>query len=537
MKTPRLIAIALAILLVLAGCGKRETDVEAGIRTQTLLVGNGGEPESLDPHLQNSIPEGSISNALFEGLTTLDPTTLEPNPAAATSWAVSADGLVYTFHLRPEARWSNGEPVTAYDFAFAFQRILKPECAAIGAFLLWPIRNAKAFNTGQLTDASALGIEVIDHHTLRLTLERPTVSLLVRISQPPWFPVHRATLEKVAATDARVGAWTRPGRLVGNGPFVLTEWQSHSRVVVSKNPTYWNAPRTRLERIVFFPFASPPVEEHAFRAGQLHVTYDVPPSKIKHYRERETAVYRQDPILGSVYLLFNTTQPPFDNAKVRRALAMAIDRPALVNAVYYGSRVPAAAITPPGMLGYNARAAMPYDPAEARRLLAEAGFPAGRGMPGIELQAGQTIEQPRLAEVLQEMWRRELSLRVIIAVAEGKTIAENFKLRRFSVRIFYWAADFVDPANFLEAFTTDGRNKYTGWSHPEYDRLINAAGDLPDPVRRLELFQQAEALLLEQAPAAPLFFDRWPRLVHPSVKGWNPSALDLQHWQDVWLEK
>ena len=263
----------------------------------------------------------------------------------------------------------------------------------------------------------------------------------------------------------------------------------------------------------------------------------MPPSKIKHYRERETAVYRQDPILGSVYLLFNTTQPPFDNVKVRRALAMAIDRPALVNAVYYGSRVPAAAITPPGMLGYNARAAMPYDPAEARRLLAEAGFPAGRGMPGIELQAGQTIEQPRLAEVLQEMWRRELSLRVIIAVAEGKTIAENFKLRRFSVRIFYWAADFVDPANFLEAFTTDGRNKYTGWSHPEYDRLINAAGDLPDPVRRLELFQQAEALLLEQAPAAPLFFDRWPRLVHPSVKGWNPSALDLQHWQDVWLEK
>ena len=537
MKPLRLIATALAALFVLVACTKRETNVEDGIRTQTLLVGNGGEPESLDPHLQNSIPEGSISNALFEGLTTLDPTTLEPNPAAATSWAVSADGLVYTFHLRPEARWSNGEPVTAYDFAFAFQRILKPECAAIGAFLLWPIRNAKAFNTGQLTDASALGIEVIDYHTLRLTLERPTVSLLVRISQPPWFPVHRATLEKVAATDARVGAWTRPGRLVGNGPFVLTEWQSHSRVVVSKNPTYWNAPRTRLERIVFFPFASPPVEELAFRAGQLHVTYDVPPSKIKHYRERETAVYRQDPILGSVYLLFNTTQPPFDNAKVRRALAMAIDRPALVNAVYYGSRVPAAAITPPGMLGYNARAAMPYDPAEARRLLAEAGFPAGRGMPGIELQAGQTIEQPRLAEVLQEMWRRELSLRVIIAVAEGKTIAENFKLRRFSVRIFYWAADFVDPANFLEAFTTDGRNKYTGWSHPEYDRLINAAGDLPDPVRRLELFQQAEALLLEQAPAAPLFFDRWPRLVHPSVKGWNPSALDLQHWQDVWLEK
>ncbi|MDO8542533.1 MAG: peptide ABC transporter substrate-binding protein [Opitutaceae bacterium] len=524
-------------LLLLPACTKRETDVEAGIRTQTLLIGNGVEPVSLDPHVTSSLNDACIFMALFEGLTALDEQTTRAVPAVAERWDVSPDGLVYTFQLRPSARWSNGDSVTASDFAFAFQRILKPEFGARYAYMLHPIKNAEAFNTGKIRDFSAVGVAAVDAHTLRLTLERPTPHLPALAAHMTWLPLHRPTLEKLRAVDNRTAPWARPGTLVGNGPFTLAEWRADVHVVVQKNPRYWDAARNRLERIVFLPTEKTEVEELNFRAGQTHVTFGLPTAKIAVYREREPARLRLEPLFDTFFLRFNVTKAPCDNQKVRRALALAIDRTGIVRAVFADSRRPAGHLTPPDCGGYNVRARVPTDFATARRLLAEAGFPAGRGLLEVEIQTNNTAERRRIAEVIQETWRRELGVRSTIASMEGRVSAQYQRTLDYSVAIGDWVADIADPVNFLEVYLGKGGNNWTGWSNPEYDRLIAEAARTLDPERRFEFFQQAEALLLEEAPIAPLFFGAQTYLIHPAVKGWVPAPLWVRRYQYVWLEK
>ena len=296
MKRRHVLPLLLALLL-LPGCAKRETQAEAGIRTKTLLVGNGAEPASLDPHVVNLYYDQRILLALFEGLTAIDEKTARPVPAVAESWDVSPDGLVYTFHLRPNARWSNGDPVTAHDFAFAFQRILLPKFGATYCYMLWPIKNAEAFNTSKLADFSAVGVEAVDAVTLRLTLERPTPYLPALAAHTTWMPLHWATLEKFRAVDDRNAAWTRPGSLVGNGAFLLAEWRPNDRIIVTRNPYYWDNGHNRLERVEFFPTESSEVEERDFRAGQVHLTTSLPTAKIAGYHARDPARLRIDPLL------------------------------------------------------------------------------------------------------------------------------------------------------------------------------------------------------------------------------------------------
>ncbi|MDO8542536.1 MAG: peptide ABC transporter substrate-binding protein [Opitutaceae bacterium] len=525
-------------LLLLPACTKRETAVEAGIRTHTLLVGNGSEPNSLDPHVAKSTTDSGILTALFEGLTALDEQTTRAVPAVAERWEISPDGLVYTFHLRSSARWSNGDPVTAADFAFTFQRILNPKFGAHYSNMLHPIKNAEAFNTGKIRDFSAVGVAAIDEHTLRLTLERPTPYLPALATHMTWLPLHRPTLEKYRAVDTRTAPWTRPGALVGNGPFTLTEWRANVHIVVQKNPHYWDAVRNRLQRIVFLPTESTAVEERNFRAGQTHVTAGLPTTKIAFYREHEPARLRLDPSSTALFLRFNVTRAPFNNLKVRRALALAIDREGLVRAVFADSRRPAAHLTPPAFSGYTTRARTPTDFVAARRLLAEAGFPAGRGLPAVEiLVLSSNPEMARLAEVIQETWRHELGVASMVATKEEGTFWQCQQLLDYSTAWGGWAPDFVDPATFLEMFVEKGGNNWTGWANPDYDRLISEAARTTDPNRRFEFFQQAEALLLEEAPIAPLYFDTRTYLIHPAVKGWVPAPLLARRYQYVWLEK
>jgi oligopeptide transport system substrate-binding protein len=536
MKTSALLSLVFAIF-VLAGCARRETAVEEGIRTKTLLVGNAAEPASLDPHLAGSIVDSNILMALFEGLTALDEKTSTAVPAAADRWDVSADGLVYTFHLRPNARWSSGDPVTAADFAFAFRRILLPAMAAHYSYMLWPIRNAQAFNEGRITDFSAVGVEVVDAATLRLTLEHPAPYLPVLAAHSTWLPVHRATLEKFRAVADRTAPWAVPGKLVGNGPFTLEEWQANVRVVVKKEPLYWDAANTRLERIVFFPTERSEIEERNFRAGQVHVTYQLPPTKIGPYRERHPLLLRMDPFASTMFLRFNVTRKPLDNPKVRRALSLAIDRRAIVERIFANSRSPATHFIPPDLAGYTARTRVPTDFETARHLLAEAGFPEGRGLPVFEIQSPNTAEFSKMAEIIQEQWRRELGVHATIAVEEWKVLLQNERNLDYMVTNGGgWVADFADPTNFFDVFLANGGNNWTGWGSSEYDRLLADASRALDPAHRFECFQQAEALLLDEAPIAPLYFDASAYLIHPAVKGWAPAPLYLRRFQKVWLE-
>jgi len=463
--------------------------------------------------------------------------TSQAVPAAAERWEVSADGLVWTFHLRPGLQWSNGEPLSADDFVQSWRRMLTPALGAEYSYLLFPVKNAAAFNHGEIHDPAALGFAAPDARTVVLTLAQPTPYLPVLVAQPPWFPVNPRVLTKFEAWTKRGTAWTRPGNHVGNGPFVLEEWTPNARIRVGRNPRYWDAAHTRLNRIVFFPIESPEVEDHSFRAGQLHVTSSVPVAKIASYRQHEPALLRSDPFLQTAFLRFNVTKPPLQDRRLRRALALAIDREALARSVLNGSRSPAGSFTPPGTGGYTSRARVGQDLATARQLLADAGHPEGRDLPVFELLVRNDELQPKVAEAIQAMWQRDLGVRVTIAAVEQKTWIQNQQTLNYTISSATWAGDFLDPVTFLDLFVTGGGNNWTGWGDPAYDRLIAEAGRTADPAHRQEFFQKAEALLLEAAPVTPLYYGAQNYLIQPTVKNWLPALLGFHRYQFVELRQ
>ena len=521
----------LGALLAGSGCGRRETAVAEGLRTRTLHLGNQNEPATIDPHIMDAATDMNVVVALFEGLTCYDEKTGEGVPGVASRWEVSADGLGYTFHLRPDAKWSNGDRVTAGDFAYSFQRILTPALGSTYAYMLWPIRNAEAFNTGKITRFDEVGVTAVDDATLQLTLARPTPYLPMLAAHSTWMPVHRATVEKFGRAEDRASTWTRPGNLVGNGAFVLSEWQPNARLTVTRNPHYWGAAQNQIERVVFYPIEKAEVEELNFRAGQLHVTFGLPASKITSYRSASDERLRIDPLLAIEYLNFNTTKPPLNDIRVRRALALAIDRAAIARNVYAGSRLPAGTIVPPNCGGYTGPAGLELDFAAARRLLAEAGFPEGKGFPTMALQVRNDESQSRMGEAIQAMWQRELGVSITIEPYEQKTWLQNQQTLSHTLGVLGWTADFPDAITFLDVFRTGNGNNWTGWGSPEYDRLLDAGAVTANAAARLKLLQQAESVLLAEAPAAPVNFRARSYLLHPTVKNWIPSPLGIHRYQ------
>ena len=532
-----LTAFSLLLIALLGSCHPRETPVQEGIRTGTLLVGNGAEPADLDPQVSTILTDQIIEMALFEGLTSLDEQTTLPVPAAAERWEVSPDGLVWTFHLRAGLRWSNGDPLSADDFLQSWRRILNPAFASGAAWYLYPVKNAEAFNSGKLTDLAAVGLAAPDARTIVITLEHPTPYLPALVSLPGWFPVNPRVLAKFGGWDKLGSTWTRAGHLVGNGPFTLTEWTPNARIVVEKNPHYWAAAATQLHRIIFFPTDNTDTEERSFRAGQLHVTRTLPLTKLAAWREHDPAQLRLDPQTQANYLRFNVTRPPFNDARVRQAFALAIDRPLLARTVLLGSHPAATAFTPPGTGGYTARASVGTDFAAARRLLAEAGYAEGRGLPAIELQTVANETFPRVCEALQAMWQRELGVRVTLTQVEQKTWIQNQQSLNYTLITSGWTADFPDPVTYLNLFTSDSSYNWTGWKNPAYDRLLDEAGRTIDSTQRYELFQEAEALLLHEAPITPVFLGAQTYLIHPAVRGWVPAPLVLRRFQQVSLQE
>jgi len=530
------VSCLLILCLLTAACSRRETIVQAGNREQILHVGNGAEPESVDPQVVVAYFDQRLEAALFEGLCACDEQSSTPVPGCAERWEMSPDGLTWTFHLRAGLKWSNGEALTADDFVQSWRRNLAPAFASGYAYLLFPIKNAEAYNSGKLADPAALGLAAPDALTVVIILERPTPYLPILTSTAPWYPVNPRVVAKYGALTDRANAWSRPGNLVGNGPFVLKEWTAGSRLTVTKNPLYWDAAAVRLNGIVFYPIENPDVEERAFRAGQLHLTNSLPLSKIPVYRQQNPAQLRSELLLQTYFLRFNVTKPPFDNPKLRRALSLAVDRESISRNLLHGSRAPADHFVPPQTAGYDSRTHVPTDFNEARRLLAEAGYPGGRGLPVIELQVRNDEFQPKVMEAIQAMWQRELGVRISIALLEGKVMIQNQQNLAFTLGANGWVADFADPVTFLDVFVTGGGNSWTGWSDARYDELIAEAARTLDPKRRYEVFQQAEAILLEQAPIVPLVFGARNYLIDPAVKGWEPAAVGLYQYKKVYLQ-
>jgi len=532
----RILTAGLA-LLAAAGCLKRESPVQAGNREQVLHRGIGYEVTELDPHLVTGIAEGNVLRALFEGLVTEDPVDLHPVPGVAERWEISPDGLVYTFYLRANARWSDGAPVTAADFVASFRRILTPSLAADYANMLYILQGAEAFHKGATTDFAQVGAVALDDRRLRLTLEHPAAYFLALLTNPPWLPVPVSSLAKTGQVYVRGNSWTRPASIRTNGPFHLKKWQTHQVIVAEKSPTYWDAGSVRLNAIHFYPIDSVDAEERMFRAGQLHLTEAAPVSKIDSYRRDSAALLRIDPYLGTYFYRFNTRKPPFNDVRVRRALALAVHREALVSKVLRGGQRPAFALTPPGTAGYTAQAKLGTDVAAARELLKAAGFPEGKGLPPLEVLYNTSENHRIIAEALQGMWRQELGIEVSLVNQEQKVAQAARRTGDYQILRSDWIGDYLDASTFLDVFRSDSGNNYTGWANADYDAALFAAARTTDTAARHALFQKAEAILLEAAPLIPLYHYTHVFLLQPSVKGWNPTLLDHHPYKHVWLEK
>ena len=534
---------ALAAIVIgwsLGGCSRRGalTRVEEGNRDGVLHLGNYGEPRLLDPALAEGIPESNILYGLYEGLVRADGATLEPKPGVATSWDVSPDQMTYTFHLRPDARWSNGAPLTAHDFVGSFRRALSPKLAGLLSYYLWPLKNAEAYNKGTLKDFEQVGAHAVDDHTLRLDLEHPTPYLLRLLLQRYYFPVYLPGVEKTGGVEDRGNQrWTLAENFVGNGPYVLTEWTPNQRIVARKNPHYWNRDGLRINEVRYYPIEDANVEEDAFRAGLLHKTSsgNLPVAKLDTYQREKSSLLHIDPYLGSYYYMLNTTKPPLDDVRVRRALSMSIDRASLVKNVTRGGQPPAFNYTPPGTSDYVCRTLIPYDPAGARKLLAEAGHPGGAGLPPMDLLINTSELHRELAEAVQAMWKKELGVDVRLNNQEWKVYLASRAMMDYTICRAGWIGS-LDPSFFLENFLSGGANNLTGFASPEYDRLVQQAQVTLDPAARNECFQKAEAILLEQSPIVPIYFYTNIYLLKPSVRGWHSNPVDYHPLEELWLQ-
>lgn len=515
-----------------AGCGRRETAVEAGRRDRTLHLALSSEPGELDPQRQVNMDQMSVSLALFEGLATLEETSSRPVPGAAESWETSPDGLTWTFHLRPGLRWSDGAELSAEDFAWSLRRALSPALASEYAYVLYPIRGAHDLNSGKAAAPGDLGVKAIGPRVLAITLERPTPLLPAILALPVAFPVPRQSLAAAArAGDER--RWTRPQFLVGNGPFRLVEWAPNQRLVTERNP-YFHEP-ARLTRLVFHPYEQASAQEAAFRAGQLHLTCELPASRLAHYRAQQPEVLRTEPVLEANFLRFNTTRPPFDDPRLRRAFSLAIDRRALAEGTVRGGQTPSTTLCPAGLPGYTPPPGVAGDPDEARRLLADAGFPGGRGFPEVEATTFSTELNQRVLEALQQQWRTVLGVTVTLAPKEKNVWIADERRLDYQISLARWIADYADPIAFLELFQSGGGNNATGWADRTYDECLRAAATEIDATRRNALYREAEQRLLAAQPIAPLYQGRHNFLADPSVQGWEPALLGFHRYQHLSL--
>ena len=532
--TTRVLFFACAIGVLLTGCKPKETAVERGNREQILEVGNLSEPTDLDPQIITSTQDFNIVFTLLEGLTTPDPKDLHPTPGAAESWDVSPDGTVYTFHLRPRARWSDGSPVTAHDFLYAYRRILSPALGSEYSYMLFPVRNAESFNTGKLTDFEQVGFKALDDLTLQVTLTYPTPYLPSLVAHHSWFPVQQKTIEKFGKTDQRGNRWTRPGNYVGNGPFVLKEWKANQIITVEKSPTYWDADHIRLHAINFYPIESADTEERAFRAGQLHVTSTLPTGKVESYRKEHPEVLHTDPWLAVYFYRFNVAKPPLNDPRVRRALAMSIDREAICKDILRAGQTPALQLVPPGV-GYRPLDKIVEDVPAARKLLADAGYPDGKGFPATEVVFNTNEAHRSIAEALQGMWQKNLHVSVTLRNEEAKVLEQTMQQGDYQIARYAWTGDYLDPSTFMSLMISDGGNNQTGWASPEYDQLIRLAGRTGDPATREKIFQQAEGILVSEMPIMPIYFYTRVNLRHTNIEGWYSNLLDIHNPKGVFL--
>lgn len=613
--------ILLALTALFVSCDA-PSPVEKATREKILLLGNTSEPQGLDPHIVSGVLESNLIRALFEGLCVEHPSKNGvPVPGVAESWKHNDDFTEWTFHLRENAQWSDGHPLTAEDFLFSFQRILNPRLGSEYSFMLYYITGAEDFhknrrsktlfsnhpdlpiawekleqklnlagsNTDQskefdkkgldhlvieelrqlrqdpslftwpeeithdtriwlvdqlisfdesgdsLWDRINVGATAPDPHTLHIKLRAPMPYLTELTKHYTWYPIPKHIVLKYGNVDDRFSKWTEPGNLVSNGPFTLKSWRINDHIYVVKNPDYWDADKVQLEGIKYFPIGNVYTEARMFYNDQLHATYTIGSELIEYSKKNYPKELRNELYLGTFFIRTNVTRPPLDNPKVRRALSLALDRESLIENVLQGGQKPARGLVPPSN-EYKSPDLIRFDPEEARRLLAEAGYPDGKGFPDIRLLTTDRESAKRMAEAFQGMWKQNLNISIGIDQREWTTYLATMFKKEYDLAGGGWIGDYLDPTTFLDMWVKDGGNNRTGWSSESYESILAEAEQQADQKSRIQLLQKAESLFLKERPILPVYWYTRNYLLHPNVKNWHPLLLDNHPYKFIRLE-
>ena len=497
---------------------------------------NGAEPKSIDPQIANETSGAAIIYDTFEGLV-MHKMGGDIVPGVAEKWDISDDGLTYTFHLRDNAKWSNGDPVTAHDFVYGWQRAVNPETASQFAYMLYPVKNAESIAKGKEKDLNSLGIKAIDDRTLEVTLGHSTPHFMELMAHYTSYPAHKATIEKHGEK------WTQPANFISNGPYILSEHKPQASMTLTKSPTYWNAGEVAIDKVIFYAIEDRNNAISRYRAGEIDFVETVPNTQIDWAKANLGDELHIGPFLATYYYGFNLTKPPFaDNPKLRAALSIAIDRKTIVEKVAKAGQEPAYAVVP-----HSTRGATPYMPEYAtlpreaqiklaQQLYAEAGYSKEKPFK-VVISYNTDESHKNIAVAIAAMWKQVLGAEATPENQEWKVLLENIKQHNTQVFRLGWTGKYNDANTFLDLFVTGSPNNHMGYSNPDYDAKVEAAGQERDVAKRTQLLHEAEAIFTEDHAMAPIYHYVNPILLKPYVKGYIPFNMKKMPSQYLKIEK
>lgn len=542
----RFLIVSVLVVSLLAGCSQTAQEPEAQdapsaeeqpkADTQKINYVLNDEASKLDPTITSETYAMPILTNVFEGLIRMDDNS-QPQPGVAKTWEISDDGLVYTFHLR-DAKWSDGSPLTAKDFEYSIKRVMDPKVASEFSFMVYPyIKNGEKRYQGAATEED-LGVKAIDDKTLEITLETPISFMMQVLSCTCYFPVKKDAVEKDPT-----GWATKAETFVSNGPFKIKEMKFGESVTIVKNENYWGKDNVRLEEIKFSYIPETATGLTAMEAGSVDGIHNVPTSEIP--RLKSDPRFHVLPTVSTCYYLINNKVKPLDDVRVRQALSLALDRKEIVDNVLQAGQKPAFAIVPYGLTleGQDFReAGSAYGQTdrgnveEAKRLLAEAGYPDGKGFPKLTLKYSTNPDYKKVSEAMQQMWKKNLNIDLQLGTSEWKVYFEEVKKYDYDIAQMGWTGDYAHPMTFLDIFVTGNPSNMTNWASAEYDEAIRASKAETDPKKSLEAMHKAEDILMGEMRILPVFHRTYPMMMAEYVKGWRRNVVGLLYFQDAYVE-
>lgn len=547
--------ILFLFFLVLLSCSQQSKRAD-------LVVVVGAEPESLDPAMVTGQVDQNVVSQLFEGLTRFNRVGLA-EPGIAASWDISSDRCIYTFHLRPDARWSNGKPITAHDVVASWKRVLMPVTGSANSYQLFVIEKAEEFSkstdaanncvvpvlasssinhtlsrcapstpcsslaSATLKTASEIGLEAVDERTLKVTLQHPT-PYFIDLCALPVFSVVPTQLIDQFGDD-----WIKSQRMIASGPYQLGDWRINDKIRLERNPYYWDHEHVALGTIDLLPISQANTAYNFYASGEADVIFGklFPPALVETLKKRSD--FHSACFFGTEFLRFNSAKPPFNDARVRRAFLLCIDQNFLTNKIAHSGELPAQSFVPPGIPGYHSPHVIEYDPEKARQLLAEAGYPAGKNFPLVNYLYNEGQFTEGIAVELQSIWKKELGVSILLARQEWKVYLSSLNQLDYGIGRSSWVGDYLDPNTFLDIFTSSSGNNRTGWASPAYDHLMAQAAVAFDPAERFHLFQEAEQFLIQdQAVIVPLFYYSGVQIYDP--KRWGGIEENILDQHPLW---